>query len=380
MKKTITFIGVFLALAVSATAQEISVTSIKIEGNMANVVINEVIEINEIEISGDDILFPAYIRDSGEREPVVRFRTREAREVVAEAIRNNRPSREPIRRINYRITRISPFSREDSSLKAFSEVTFNGVIDIDVRIMERQRDGDLWVSWPARAPNRAAGERSWVDQVSIINRRVKEIVENDLLESYEEALTAGPAVPDVRVSVSKGSNDTPITVTNIEVERMPEGADLVAVATIDLNHSIRIFDVKVYERRGQIFLEFPVSISDTGREYEQMRIFSRPLRNEIRRSVESGQPSEEQYAEVGFEISKFDKFDRESSLKYFCAVTFNQAIEIECVIIDGPNYNAFVSWPSERDGSDYIDQISIINRDVRDAVENALLERYNRSR
>ncbi|NLB34979.1 MAG: hypothetical protein GX817_04060 [Elusimicrobia bacterium] len=375
-KKLILLAGLLCSSTLMLSAQSISVTDIDKKGDMVSVLINGVIEINEIELQDGKLVLPAYIPDSGERQPVVRFRTKEAYDVVEEAVRTNRPSREPSKRINYQITKLSPFDREGSSLKAFAEVTFNGVLDVDVKVMESQRDKDLWISWPARAPDKTIGERSWVDQVKLINRRVKDIVETDLKESYQEILKAGPSVPDVKVNVREGVIDTPLTVTNVEVEKKSAGADLLAVASVDLNYAVRINDIRVYERRGQTFLEFPVSVSDTGREYDQMRIFSRPLRNEIRNAIDTGQPSQEKYAEVGFEISKFDKFDRESSLKYFCAVTLNQALEIECVIIDGAKYDAFVSWPSEKVDGGYNDQIIPINRNLREAMEAALLKKY----
>ncbi len=376
--------GVLLGVLLSAGclfAQEISVTSVSIDNSHAHIIINEVIQINEILIKEDELEFPVFVSRSGQVFPQVSFRTSQARDTVFEAVKTGRPSEERIRRITYKITDLSTYRQEGSSLRGFATVTFNGVLDIECRIMQSRHDGSYWVSWPARPPDEDRDEDSWVDQVSIINRRVRDIVEQDIIEQYREKTVDEEAeIPDrdVSVRVVEGPVDTPVTVTDVKVEPVTGEGSRVASAEVELNYSIRIMDIKVHSRRGEIFLEYPVSVAASGREFDQMRVLSRELGREIRRAVETGEPSEEKYAEVGFEITKFERFDSDSALKYFCGVTINQVIEIECAIIDGPGYDAFVSWPSRRENGDYVDQIIPVNSDFRDAVERALLSKYQR--
>ena len=376
----------FLALLVGgllggvAYAGEISVTEVEIKGNQATVVINEVIEIREIKIVGDDVEFPTHISRSGREFPQVKFLTEEARNVVVDAILKNRPSKEPIKKIDYKVTKMSPFRREGSSLKAFAAVTFNGVMEVECKVMESRHNKDeFWVSWPSRRPRKDKGEKEWQKQILIVNRKVKSIVEKDVIETFKRTGPGGVIMTDADIEIKEGLIDAPLTVTAVEVREVKGEGDLVAIAQVDLNYSFRIMDIKVYERSGQTFLEFPVFVSRRGKKHDQIKIFSKKLRSEIKRAIKSGTPSEKTSKKIGFEITKFEKFWREeSAMKYFCAVTINGAIEIECKIIDGPDYDAFVSWPSSKEGDRFVDKIMPCNLKVKNVIEDALLKRYHK--
>jgi len=368
------------ATALSVCAGEISVTSVHVNGNEASVVINEVVEINEIEISGNDVKFPAYISKSNKVFPQVNFLTETARNTVVEAVLNNKPSSKRIRSINYKVNKMSPYNKEGSSLKAFASVVFNGALEVECKVMKSRRDDDLWIAWPARPPKKDKGERRWQDQVRIINKKVKSIIERDIVETFKNTGPGGAVMTDVDVDVKRGNIDAPLTVTAVDVKKVEGDGDLVAVASVDLNYSFRINDIKVYRRRGETFIEFPVYVSGSGREYDQIKIFSRTLRSEIRKAIETGQASGEKSDKIGFEITKFEPFWKESALKYFCAVTINGAAEIECKIIDGPSYQAFVGWPSTKEDGSYVDKIVPCNLEVKNVIEETLLERYHKEK
>lgn len=358
-------------------AGEISVTKVVVKGNRASIVINGVIEIKEIELKGEDIIFPYYTSKSGKISPQVRFLTDESKKIVREAIVNNTPSKQKIRNISYKVTKMSPYSRAESSLKAFVVVTFNGVMEVECKLMKSSSGGEDWVAWPARPPVKEKGEKRWIDQIVIRNRNVKSIIENEIIKTYEKAGKSGNVMTDVEVDLKQGVVNDSLTVTDVVVQKRAGEGGLVSVAQVELNYAFRIKNIKVYEKRGYIFLEFPRYVSKSGREYDQIKIFSRKLRDEIKKAIKSGQPSNNKSKEIGFEITKFDEFKKEgSNLKYFCAVTLNGAVEIECKIFDSGKFPPFISWPSTKEGDEYVNIVFPVNRKVKSVIEKTLLDRY----
>lgn len=357
---------------------EISVTEVEVKGNEARVIINNIIEINGIKIKKGDVNFPVYISKSGKVFPQVRFLTKDARNIVVDAISNRKASKEIIKKINYKITKMSPYSKKGSSLKAFAAVTFNGVVEVECKVMKaRYKKKDYWVAWPARPPDKNKGENKWQDQISIINKKIKSIVEKDIIDSMKKMFSGGVTMTDIDVDIKKGMINVPLTVTDVKVKKISGEGELIAIAQVDLNYSFRIMDIKLYNRREQMVLEFPVYVSKKGKEYGQIRIFSRKLRREIKNAINTGNPSEYKSKSIGFEITKFEEPWQESALKYFSAVTLNGAVEIECKIMDSADYDAFVGWPSSKEGGKYVDKIIPCNLKVKKVIEKALLDKYH---
>ncbi|MBN2406531.1 MAG: septation protein SpoVG family protein [Elusimicrobia bacterium] len=362
-------------------ASEISVTELTVEGNMATVTINDVVQIKEVEILEKDVKFPSYTSGSGKVFEQVRFTDDASRKEVAEAILNNQPSKKAIRKISYKVSKMSPYDKQGSSLKAFASVTFNGAMEVDCKVMKSKRGDDFWVAWPARPPDKSKGETKWVDQVSVTNKKVKMIIEKDIIETMNNTSTGGVIMTQEEVEVKEGYVKDPLTVTDVSVEKAEGEGGLAAIAQVDLNYSIRISNIKVYRRRDQTFLEFPIYKSDTGKEYDQIKIFSRDLRANIKDAVETAKPSQEKSNIIGFEITKFEEFwKKDSSLKYFCAVAINGAIEIECKVLDTGNGKPFVGWPSIQEGDEYKDAVIPCNKYVQDAIERSLLNRYHKEK
>ncbi len=359
-------------------SSEISVTEVEVKRNEARVIINNIIEINEIKIKKGDVNFPVYISKSGKVFPQVRFLTKDARNIVVDAISNRKASKEIIKKINYKITKMSPYSKKGSSLKAFAAVTFNGAVEVECKVMKaRYKKKDYWVAWPARPPDKNKGENKWQDQISIINKKIKSIVEKDIIDSMKKMFSGGVTMTDIDVDIKKGMINAPLTVTDVKVKKISGEKDLIAIAQVDLNYSFRIMDIKLYNRQEQMVLEFPVYVSKKGKEYGQIRIFSRKLRREIKNAINTGNPSEYKSKSIGFEITKFEEPWQESALKYFSAVTLNGAVEIECKIMDSADYDAFVGWPSSKEGGKYVDKIIPCNLKVKNVIEKALLDKYN---
>ncbi len=358
-------------------AGELSVTEVEVNGNNARVVINEVIEIKDIKLAKHNVEFPCYISKSGKVFSQVKFLTEEARKVVVDAVLNQRKSKNPVKKINYKITKMSPYNKKGSTLRAFAAVTFNGLLEVECKVMKSNSGKDeYWVAWPARPPDKNKGEKKWFEQVSIINKKVKDIVEQELENTVRELKPSGTVMTKVDVNIKKGLVNAPVTVTDVQVKKAEDQDDLIAIAQVDLNYSFRISDIKVYRKDSGIMVEYPVYVSSNGREYGQIKIFSRKLQGEIKKAIETGEVSGNKSNKLGFEITKFEEFWKKGSLKYFCSVTLNGAVEIECKILDSPDYDAFVGWPSSKEGDKYIDKIVPCNLKVKETIEQVLLDRY----
>jgi len=161
------------------------VTSVKVKKKVASVVLNNAILINEVRVkkvgSKTILKFPEYISKSGRIYPQIKFLDPSVKTAIRRAILSKKPSSKKINKISYRIGKFSKFRREGSKLKYFCSVIFNDKVEIECKIMEGNRGP--WVSWPARPPK---GGGKWINQISIANKKVKNIVERELLERYKE--------------------------------------------------------------------------------------------------------------------------------------------------------------------------------------------------
>ncbi|MCS7184471.1 MAG: SpoVG family protein [bacterium] len=153
-------------------------------------------------------------------------------------------------------------------------------------------------------------------------------------------------------------------------------------AEVTINNIVVIKEIEVKKVGGGIKLRYPTYVSRTGREYPQVRV-SQVLQKVIENAIQTGKPQGTPTKDITYKITKFDKFRRQSSLKYFCAVSINNQLEIECKVIDSPRgQGPFISWPSRKDEETgkWVNQVVIINRDLKKAIEDELLSRYKKAK
>ncbi len=377
MKRLLTLLFILCSFAGGLTAGEISVTDIKIIGKTASVQINNVIRIKEIEIDGKKVIFPYYKSKSGKIYPQLKFLTDESRKVVKDAVLNNKETPKAIRKINYKITKMDP-SGKKGTVKAFTAVTFNGVLEIKCKVMESShKEGSYWIAWPARPPKK--GEKGWKDQVVISNHKVKKIVEEALIKKYESGDNSGSSsskYTDVDITLVNETISEPLTVTAVSFKERKGENGLIGLASVDLNYSFRINDIKVYSKLGQSLMEMPKYVSSSGNEYDQIRIFDSKLRKKIKEAIESRTPSRVKSSRLGYKITNFEKNQWGGAIKYNGALTLNDAVEIQFKIIDGESYHAFVAWPSLKEKGEYVDKIFPCNKEVKKVLEDTLKKRY----
>ncbi len=169
-----------------------------------------------------------------------------------------------------------------------------------------------------------------------------------------------------------------IVVTEVEVAPVSEGA-VKGLATIVLNNVIEISEIQVLKVGGRTSLKFPEYISKKGKVYPQITIHTKQANDAIVEAVETGMPSDEKAKAISFKVTKFSRFTRPSKLKVFAAVIFNDAVEVECKVMEGKR-GPWISWPARKpeEGGRWIQQVKIRNKAVKDAIEKTLLERYSK--
>lgn len=178
------------------------------------------------------------------------------------------------------------------------------------------------------------------------------------------------------ISKKKSGTVQQIAVTAVQVKTISPREK---IAEITLNNAILIKEIKLSQENDKTTLIFPTYVSRRGKEYPQVKVLSKDAQETIEEAILTGKPTDrpnKQYT-LSYKITKFSPYNQPSSLKVFCSVAINEAIEIECRVMEG-NYGPWIAWPakkSEETGS-YIKQVLITNEALRQAIEKALLKKY----
>ncbi|GEM_PF-3504091 len=375
IKKTPPFLLLFFLYLNSEIIADIRVTSIEIEDGRVAVLINNSLKLRDVRIEESTVKFPVYKTHSGENIENVRFLKSCVQNSLKSSILSGKVDSPACSdTINFRIVSMVPSQNKDSYVRARASVVFNELIEVDCSIMQTsQKEGDYWISWPARPPSHSKGENGWINQFIITDRKLRTLVEKELVDTY---IKNKIKEKDSERVVGENSKRAPMAVTYVKVEEVSNHGDFFAVADIDLNDAFRISGIRVYEIRDRVFLDYPPHALEGERGQDRMRVFSKRLKRQMRRAVETGNPSGKIFRDVFFEITGFEKFKGTGDIKYAASVTLNGVVEIDCLVIDGEGYEAFVSWPSEKRGGDYYDIIYPSDREVKKKIEDAVLCMY----
>ena len=168
-----------------------------------------------------------------------------------------------------------------------------------------------------------------------------------------------------------------IYVTSVEKTPVEDGGAVKEMAIVVLNDCIKVKEIQVIKVGGRISLKYPTYVSKAGKEYQQFETLTKQAKDEIEKAVETGKPSAKSSKSISYKIAKFSRFNRQSVLKVFCAVDFNNAVRIECKVMEGKK-GPWISWPSRKPegGGKWVKQILITNKKLKDAVEKALMDKY----
>jgi DNA-binding cell septation regulator SpoVG len=168
-----------------------------------------------------------------------------------------------------------------------------------------------------------------------------------------------------------------ICVTNVEKKPVTNGGAVYEIATIALNDCIKVKEIQIIKVGGKTTLRYPTYVSANGREYPQFEPLTKQAKDEIEKAVLIGKPSVQVSKSVTFKISKFSRYRKKSALKVFVSLDFNNAIRIECKIMETDG-EPWVSWPARKpiEGGQWVKQILIIDKKLQNDIEKALLQKY----
>jgi len=150
-----------------------------------------------------------------------------------------------------------------------------------------------------------------------------------------------------------------------------------AVYELTVNNCILIKEIEVFEQAGKKTIKYPQYVSQKKRAYPQVVFLTGQSKEAAKNAVLGGLSGKYPKQTTKFEITRFSRFKKESSLKALCAVAFNGALEVECKIIDGKN-GPWVAWPARKNAKNgrWVGQVIITDKKLRENIEGELLSRY----
>ncbi|MBA3066803.1 SpoVG family protein [bacterium] len=365
------FLALLFVLTSAPKAHAImGVTEVSINGKEATVVLDGYLKISGIDVlkraDRIKIKLPIYVSKNGKIFPQVNITEAALETRIISAIKMGKPEGGASSRLSYKVSKMSLYEPKGqrSSMKAFSAVTFNNEIEVECKVMTGAKGP--WVSWPSTK----SGSK-WVKQVDIIKPEIKKKIEKSVLEKYEkETSYSAEIVP--------GGQSLPLTVTEVEVTPVQGAGTTKAVASIVLNNAIKISEIKVKEIAGKTKLDFPAYVNKRGKVYPQIKILDPAFEKDVIDAINKKEPSAKTSSQISYKVSKYSPFTRGGSkLKVFCAMTFNNKIEIECKIMEG-KWGGWVSWPARAPagGGTWINQVEIKDKKLKEVVEQSLTKRY----
>lgn len=167
-----------------------------------------------------------------------------------------------------------------------------------------------------------------------------------------------------------------IVVTALNVETVNEKELL----EITLNDRIQIREIETKEFAGRTIIEFPAFISRRGTVFPRLEVLKEELHQEIIRAVESGRPSVRRPGKLRWEITNLREFRGRRAGAHF-SLTFNQALRINGRVMERDDGTAWIAWPARppREGeSGWQRQVRILDRELRQEIEKALIEGYKK--
>jgi len=345
------------------------VTEVEVKGKKATIVLDGYLKISQIKIlkRGDSIKIkpPIYVSKAGKIFPQVKFLNPELEKRVISAIKTGKPVGAKSKKLSFRVTKMSLYEpKKRSAWKAFSAVSFNNEVEVECKVITGKKG--LWVGYPQVK----SGGR-YVDQVKIIKPEIRKRVEKGVLAKYRKETS-------YEAEIVPGGKMLPVTVTDVEVVPVEGGGTTKAIASIVLNSAIKISEIEVRKVSGVTRLRYPRYVNKRGRIYPQIKILDPAVEKAIVSAIDRKEPSSTTSNKISYRVSKYSPFTRGgSSLKVFCAVTFNNKVKIECKIFEG-KWGPWVAWPARKpeEGGGWINQIEIKDKQLKKVVEKALMKRY----
>lgn len=154
--------------------------------------------------------------------------------------------------------------------------------------------------------------------------------------------------------------------------------------SVTINDVIIIKEIKLKKTKiGQreiVNIEFPTYVSKRGRAYPQVVVHDKEVNDKIIKALTTT-TAENISGDIPlpkFKLGKYSPYRQSrSSLKVFASVIFEDAIEIECKIMEG-RYGPWISWPSRKDETTnkWVKQVVFKSKEYQKKVEQEVLSKY----
>jgi DNA-binding cell septation regulator SpoVG len=188
-------------------------------------------------------------------------------------------------------------------------------------------------------------------------------------------LTGVLLVPAGLFAVS-ADNDIKVTAVKV-IDKQEYGKPF---AELEINKAIKIREIEIIGTGEKQELRFPAYHSSRKKVYPQVRLLTPQAVEAARRAVitrqadNAGVPGA---AALRYKIVSLKRFRRPSSIKALATVRFNNALDVECKVMDGRN-DRWIAWPARKPsgGGQWIKQVTITDETLRGAVEAELLDAY----
>lgn len=166
-----------------------------------------------------------------------------------------------------------------------------------------------------------------------------------------------------------------IKVTEVKIET----SDNQQIATVILNSNLVIREIKINKDRQTeiVNLIYPEYLSKKGQSIPQIKIISQKLGVEISKAVTGQQSNPEKAVDIVYKIAKIVPYKvKDSPVKAFVSVIFNNAVSVEVRVMDSPG-GPWIAWPGRKtkDGV-WVKQFELTSIALKQAVEKAILNKY----
>ncbi len=169
-----------------------------------------------------------------------------------------------------------------------------------------------------------------------------------------------------------------ISVTRVEVQPVGNKEGVVGIAKVMLNECIVVREIKVMKVDEKTVLKFPEYISRKGIVYPQIKFLTEEVRNSVVKAIETGEPSKNKVEQVSFKVTDWFRLRGAGQRKANVEVTFNNAVAVSCGIMEGKR-GPWIAWPArppEKGRHQWIKQIYIYDKGIKNDVEKLLLTKY----
>lgn len=149
--------------------------------------------------------------------------------------------------------------------------------------------------------------------------------------------------------------------------------------SIEFNNVIEIHGLKLENADSEETLKSPFYKSKNNK-YYYFTFLDKKFKENLISEIKSNKNIYKNFQrKIDYKINKFKIIDTSSKAKAFVSVIFNDAIEIQCSVLNG-KYGLWVQWPSEKKGNKWIKLFIIKDDDLKYKIEKEILVLYHQKK